>query len=131
MDKLVDHLFIFEGDGEIFDFPGNYSDYRSSVKMQELEDAKIKAIQQSEKTKQTLKNTESAGTRKLSFKEKKELEQLETELEILESEKNQIESDLSSGVLKSEELVLKSNRIGVVMKLIDEKTDRWLELSSI
>jgi ABC transport system ATP-binding/permease protein len=132
MDKLVDHLFIFEGAGEIFDFPGNYSDYRASVKLQEQEEtAKQKSAQQAEKQKQPVKNTITEDKRKLSYKEKKELEQLETELEQLENEKSNLENDLNSGTLKSEDLVTKSNRIGEVMKLIELKTDRWLELSSI
>jgi ABC transport system ATP-binding/permease protein len=130
MDKLVDHLFIFEGEGEIFDFPGNYSEYRATVKLQEQEAAKIKAAQQPEKNKQPQKTIDTGEKKKLSFKEKKELEQLETDLESLENEKIQLESELSSGILKSEELLVKSHRIGEVMNLIDEKTDRWLELSS-
>jgi len=131
MDKLVDHLFIFEGNGEIFDFPGNYSEYRATVKLQELEEAKAKAAQIVEKPKQSAKPNELSGNRKLSFKEKKELEQVEKDLAMLESEKNLLESELSSGNLNPADLMTKSNRIGEVMKLIDENTDRWIELSSI
>jgi ATP-binding cassette subfamily F protein uup len=129
MDKLVDHLFIFEGDGEVFDFPGNYSEYRATVKLQEQETAKLKAAAQPDKPKQASKPADTGGKKKLSFKEKKELEQLETDLESLEKEKTQLETDMSSGILKPEELLAQSHRIGEVIKLLDEKTDRWLELN--
>lgn len=128
MDKLVEHLFIFEGDGEVYDFPGNYSDYRASQKQQEIE-AKRAEAQEKPKPAQTTKPTEQSDKKKLSFKEKKELEQLEADLESLETEKSNLETDISSGTLKPDELIKKSNRIGEVMKLIEEKTDRWLELS--
>ncbi len=132
MDKLVDHLFIFEGDGVICDFPGNYSEYRASVKLEEQEAAKIRATQQAEKpkTEQPQKRS-SSDKKKLSFKEKKELEQLELEMESLETEKKNLEEALNSGTLKPDELMEKSNRIGVVMTLIDEKMERWLELSEM
>jgi ATP-binding cassette subfamily F protein uup len=129
MDKLVDHLFIFEGEGEIFDFPGNYSEYRATMKLQEQQAAKLKVTQQPEKAKQAPKTIDTGDKNKLSFKEKKELEQLEVDLDLLEKEKIQLESDMSSGNLESEELHIKSHRIGEVMRLIDEKTDRWLELN--
>lgn len=130
MDKLVDHLFIFEGEGAVYDFPGNYSDYRASQKQQEIE---AKRLEVKEKPKPATEATKPAGQepkKKLSFKEKKELEQLEADLASLESEKAQLETDISSGSLKQEVLITKSNRIVQVIKLIDEKSDRWLELSS-
>lgn len=133
IDKLVDHLFIFEGNGQVFDFPGNYSDYRASVKLQEQEAAKQKAeTQEKKKAEETPKQPPaSTDKRKLTFKEKKELEEVELLLENLEKEKTELESSISSGKLNSDEIVKKSNRLGEVLKLIDEKTDRWLELSSI
>jgi ATP-binding cassette subfamily F protein uup len=131
MDKLVDHLFIFEGEGMVYDFPGNYSDFRASRKMQELEEAKLQAAEKQKiNAAQTQTKPKAPPVKtKLSFKEQKELEQLEADLETLEAEKKQLESDISSGNLKQDDLVEKSHRIGDVMKLIDTKTDRWLELN--
>lgn len=133
IDKLVDHLFIFEGNGQVFDFPGNYSDYRASVKLQEQEAAKQKAETQEKKKAEEAPKQQPASTdkRKLTFKEKKELEEVELLLENLEQEKTDLETSISSGTLNSDDIVKKSNRLGEVLKLIDEKTDRWLELSSI
>lgn len=131
MDKLVDHLFIFEGDGAVYDFPGNYSDYRASQKQQEIEAKRTEARDKPKTTATEAKPVADGDKKKLTFKEKKELEQLETDMEALEAEKTALETAISSGTLKSEDLVAKSNRIGEVMRLIDEKTDRWLELSSI
>lgn len=132
MDKLVDHLFIFEGDGVLCDFPGNYSEYRASVKLEEQEAAKAKATQQTEKPKaEQNQKKPSSDKKKLSFKEKKELEQLELDMDSLETEKKNLEEALNSGALKPDELMEKSNRIGVVMNLLDEKMNRWLELSEM
>ena len=129
MDKLVDHLFILEGDGVVYDFPGNYSDFRASRKMQEQEEARQLASEKQKSNTAQFKPKAPSDKTKLSYKEQKELEQLETELENLEAEKKQLESDISSGSLKQDDLIAKSHRIGNVMKLIDEKTDRWLELN--
>ena len=131
MDKLVDHLFIFEGDGAVYDFPGNYSDYRVSQKQQVIEAKRTEAKEKPKSVSNETKPTAESEKKKLTFKEKKELEQLESDLKSLESEKTQLETAMNSGALKPDELVAKSNRIGEVIKLIDEKTDRWLELSSI
>jgi len=133
IDKVVDHLFIFEGDGQVFDFPGNYSEYRASVRLQEQEDASAlkNEILEKKKLLEPSKIEVTADKKKLTFKEKKELEQLEKDLELLEGEKTALEEGISSGVLIPDELIAKSNRLGVVLKLLDEKTDRWLELSSI
>jgi ATP-binding cassette subfamily F protein uup len=129
MDKLVDHLFIFEGDGAVYDFPGNYSDYHASQKQQEIEARRNEMLTKPKTTGIVLKVTESSTKKKLSFKEKKEFEQITAEIESLEQEKTALEASLSSGTLKAEELVMKSNRIGELLILIDQKTDRWLELS--
>jgi ABC transport system ATP-binding/permease protein len=131
MDKLVDHLFIFEGDGAVYDFPGNYSEYRASQKQQEIEAKRLEAKEKPKAAAETARPSEQEAKKKFTFKEKKELEQLESDLAALESEKNQLETDISSGTLKQDVLIIKSNRIGEVMRLIDEKTDRWLELSSM
>lgn len=132
IDKLVDHLFIFEGDGQVFDFPGNYSEYRASVKLQEQEAIRQKAeTQQRKKAEEPPRQPVRDEKRKLTFKEKKELEELEVRLENLEKEKSDLENEISSGTLKPDELISKSSLIGELMKTIDELTDRWLELSSI
>lgn len=132
IDKLVDHLFIFEGEGQVFDFPGNYSEYRASVRLQEQEAAKLRnGEKEKKKPEESVKQTSPADKRKLNFKEKKELEELEQQLNSLEHEKSTLEKELSNGTLKSGDIVEKSNRLGVVLQLIEEKGDRWLELSSI
>ena len=133
MDKLVDHLFIFEGNGEIYDFPGNYSDYRITQKRAGSQAGKKETrAQRPKRTKKTGTDGPAHGARrKLSFKEKKELEQLGEEIESLEAEKKSLEAEISGGSLEHEELIVKSNRLGEVMKMIDRKSDRWLELSEI
>jgi len=132
IDKLVDHLFIFEGNGQVFDFPGNYSDYRASVRLQEQETAKQKSeIQQKNKSDEAQKQPVTTDKRKLTFKEKKELGEVEKQMENLEQEKKNLEMEISSGKCKPDEIISKSNRLGVVMQTIDELTDRWIELSSI
>ncbi len=129
MDKLVDHLFIFEGDGNVYDFPGNYSDYRASQKQTEIEDKRQRAIEKPKSVQTIVKQSDSDVNKKLSYKEKKELEQIDLDMASLEAEKTELEIDISSGKLNSEELVTKSNRIGDIMKMLDAKTDRWLELN--
>ena len=131
MDKLVDHLFIFEGAGEVYDFPGNYSDFRATQKLQEQEESRRKQAEQKPKpVEKTGSKDNSGGKKKLSYKEQKELEQLEGDISKLENEKAELEAQMNSGTLPADELVSKSHRIGEVMQLIDAKTDRWLELSS-
>jgi ABC transport system ATP-binding/permease protein len=131
MDKLVDHLFIFEGDGAVYDFPGNYSDYRASVKQQEIEAKRVVSRDKAKaQEKAYSKPAVSSGERKkMTFKEKKELEELSKEIEILEKEKSDIEQALSSGNLSLDELQTKSNRIGELISIIEGKTLRWMELS--
>lgn len=127
MDKVVDHLMVFEGDAVIKNFPGNYSHYRE---WKQLEDRKvnddIKAAKVETKTQASVK--EETKT-KLTYKEKQEFESLEKKIAKLEIEKAELTEKLSSGKLSSEELVEGSNRITSLMELIDEKTMRWLELS--
>ena len=126
MDKVVDHLMVFNGQGDIRDFPGNYSDYRDwkEAKAQKEKEAEKP---QEEKTARVRLNDK----RKMSFKEKREFEQLEKEIAELEAEKAQIEELLCSGTLSVDELTDKSKRLPEVNDLIDEKTMRWLELSEI
>ena len=123
LDKLVDHLFIFCGDGLVKDFVGSYSEYREFIKEYEAE----QRSQQSKSEEKTVKE-KTAKKRKLSFKEQKELEQLEKEVEDLAAEKAALEEKLNSGTLPYEELQAASERIGEIMELTDEKEFRLLEL---
>ena len=129
MDKLVEHLFIFEGDGAVYDFPGNYSDYRVSQKQQEIENRRSEEQPRFKTATSTVKETTDSVKRKLSFKEKKELDQLTIEIEELEKEKKRLETLLSTGNLETNDLIAKSHRIAEIIDMIDQKTDRWLELS--
>jgi ATP-binding cassette subfamily F protein uup len=124
MDQIVDHLFVFQGNGVIKDFPGNYSQYREWVTKSEKE--AIKENIGSAKKEQP--KTDKPKT-KLSFNEKREYELLEKEIADLEIEKSKLENEINSGNLKSEDLIAKSQRIGEIIKLLDSKTDRWIELS--
>jgi ATP-binding cassette subfamily F protein uup len=124
MDKIVDHLFVFEGDGQIKDFPGNYSDYRDWAEAKEKEQ---RIPEKKEKVVRAKPIKE--GVRKLSFNEKRELEQLEKDIALLEDEKRVIETAMNSGDCASEELVIKSQRHGEIRDLLDDKELRWLELS--
>lgn len=125
MDKIVDHLFVFSGNGVIKDFPGNYTDYRE---WKSEKDRQAKLTQKAAEEKKA-KPEPKKEKNKMSYAEKKEFEALEKEIAELEEEKKQIEDALSSGTLPIDELTAKSNRIGELMDLIDEKTMRWLELS--
>lgn len=126
MDKVVDHLLVFKGQGDIRDFPGNYSDYRD-WKLAKAEHEKEQSKPKEEKTERVRLNDK----RKLSFKEKKELEQLEKDIAALEEEKKRLEEMLCSGTLSVAELTETSKRLPVLGDELDEKTMRWLELSEI
>jgi len=131
MDKVVDHLLAFQGQANIKDFPGNYTQYREWKEVQEmLEKEKEQQAKPKEEKPQTVspKNEEK---KKLSFKEKREFEELDALIPKLEEEKANIEAELSSGTLSSDELIAKSNRIGELIDEIDEKTMRWMELSEL
>ena len=126
MDKVVDHLLVFKGQGDIRDFPGNYSDYRD-WKLAKAEHEKEVAKPKEEKTQRVRLNDK----RRMTFKERKEFEQLEKEIAALEEEKKQIEDALCSGTLSVDELTEKSKRLPLLNDELDEKTMRWLELSEI
>ncbi|PWJ42025.1 ABC-F family ATP-binding cassette domain-containing protein [Sediminitomix flava] len=131
MDKLVDHLFIFEGEGQVKDFNGKYSDYRDFLDEQEREKKRLekeaKKVEQDKEQKQ-----KKPQAKKLSYKERKEYEALEAEIETLETEKEEINEKLGSGeITDHEELVKLSERVGELMELIDEKMMRWMELDEI
>ncbi len=123
MDKIVDHLFVFEGDGIIKDFPGNYSDYRDWAEEKE------KNEQSAVKTEKPIREKPVEEKKKPSFKEKKELEELELEIGQLEKEKKNLEEELNSGSLTSDALHKKSLRYSELTHKLEEKEFRWLELS--
>jgi len=129
MDKLVDHLFVFQGDGNVKDFVGNYSEYRASIAEQEQEEKKEIKIA----TEKNIQNNNSLPKKKtkLSFKDKFELEGLENDLAILEQEKDELNEKLYAGNSDHIKLHEWSERLTEVMKQLDEKSTRWLELSEI
>ena len=135
MDKVVDHLLVFHGNAEIQDFPGNYSDFREWKEAKSILDKQEKSAIQNkdkkeEKAPQQQRNS-ADRPRKMTFKEKKEFEDLEKDIAALETEKKVIEEGLSNGTIQGDELIEKSQRIGVIIDELDEKTMRWLELSEI
>lgn len=126
MNKVVDHLLVFKGQGEVQDFPGNYEQYHEWLALQSKTDAPAVEANKGAKPKNDYHN----DTRKrLSFNEKREFEQLEKEIEALEAEQKQLEEALCSGQLSVDELTEKSKRLPVIKELLDEKGMRWLELA--
>jgi len=130
MDKVVDHLLVFKGNGVVEDFPGNYTQYREWEEARQAEEKKEKPAAA---TVGDCSRAERAASRprKLTFKEKRELETLEVEIEALEAEKKDLEEALCSGRLPVEELTEKSIRLPRLQRELDEKSERWLELSMI
>ncbi|MFT3750986.1 MAG: ABC-F family ATP-binding cassette domain-containing protein [Agriterribacter sp.] len=129
MDRLTDHLFVFEGGGDIRDFPGNYTQYRIWKKEQEERKTIVPAVNKSQVTE--INNAPSAEKRKISYKEKREFEVLQKEIETLENEKVEINRQLNEGALPYDQLQKLSQRIGEVSAQLDEKEMRWLELSEL
>ncbi|MBE6203572.1 MAG: ABC-F family ATP-binding cassette domain-containing protein [Rikenellaceae bacterium] len=127
LDKCVDHLFVFEGDGKIKDFVGQYSEYREY--MQEVEQQRREAERASSPAKPQQQRSHDQSKRKLSFKEQRELEQIEADLARLAEERKGLEDKLSSGALSFEQLQEASQRIEALIAEIDEKEMRWLELN--
>jgi ABC transport system ATP-binding/permease protein len=128
MDRLVDHLFIFEGDGVIRDFPGNYSQYRQAVADKTLPELEKKV---EETTNNVVPVTANSQKRQLSFKEKREFELLEKEIATLTKEKETVTQKLNNGDTPFAELQQLSLRIGEITQLLDEKELRWLEISEL
>lgn len=128
MDKVVDHLLVFQGNAQISDFPGNYTQYREWKSENDKIQSEMSRISKPDTDQHRKKNEEK---RKLTFREREEFEALEQEIEALESNKESIGSELSSGSLSPDELINKSNHLSEIMQLIDEKTMRWLELSEL
>lgn len=128
MDKVIDHLLVFKGNGQIADFPGNYTQYR--------EWSQLKSKKETEKNSKTKEvkakvNYHHDDRKKMTFKEKREFEQLEKEIEQLEKECKKIEEDLCSGALSVDKLTEKSKQLPALRELLDEKSMRWLELSEL
>ena len=134
MDKVVDHLLVFKGEGEIQDFPGNYTQYREWSRLQAKTDVE-------KGSRQVVSSNEGAGTakrdanhenrRKMSYKEKREYEQLTKDIDALTAEQKKLEEELCSGTLSVEELTEKSKRLPEIKDELDEKEMRWLELSEM
>ncbi|HPD27457.1 MAG TPA: ABC-F family ATP-binding cassette domain-containing protein [Paludibacteraceae bacterium] len=134
MDKVVDHLLVFKGNGDIQDFPGNYTDYRQWAQLKEAEESEKKLKTQNSTNNQTLKSERKndSDKRKLTFKEKRELEQLELEIAELEAEQKTLETVFSSGeTMDGEQLDAATKRFAEITTLLDEKTVRWLFLSDM
>ena len=126
MDKVVDHLLVFKGGGEVQDFPGNYTQYRQWSQLSSQAESKVVPVERKEKP--TYRNETK---RKLTYKEKTEFEQLEKDIAALETEQAEIEAQLSSGTLSVAEITEKSKRLPMLKDELDEKSMRWLELSEI
>lgn len=132
MDKVVNHLFTFEGNGIVKDFPGNYTQYREYKQQEEAERQTVESSPSTHKAESEKPRTDAAERpRKLTFKEKQELERLEAELPKLEKEKAELESRMSSGTMATDELLTAGDRIAALIEEIDSKGMRWLELSDI
>ncbi len=128
MDKVVDHLLVFQGEGRIKDFPSSYSDYLVWRELKEAEETAQKVTRPTLESPKSERPRQIAAT-KLSFKEKRELESLEAELPQLEAEKSALEQSLGSGSLSVDELTAQSVRIAELINRIENQTMRWLELS--
>ena len=126
MDKVVDHLLVFKGGGEVQDFPGNYTQYRQWSQLSSQAESKVVPVERKEKP-----AYRNETKRKLTYKEKTEFEQLEKDIAALETEQAEIEAQLSSGTLSVAEITEKSKRLPVLKDELDEKSMRWLELSEI
>ena len=132
MDKVVDHLLVFKGEGEIQDFPGNYTQFRDFQKIKSKEEEQQKPTKNSSPTANEQKKDYRNNTkRKMSFKEKREYEQLSDKIAQLEEEKQQLEEELCSGNLSVDELTEKSKRLPILKDELDELELRWLELAEL
>jgi ATP-binding cassette subfamily F protein uup len=131
MDKVVDHLLVFQGNACIRDFPGNYTQYRAWKEAQEQLDKETETSRRKKDNLPAERNAAKQGIRKLTFRELREFEILDAEIPLLETEKAMLETSLSSGRLSNDELIAQSRRIALLIEEIDEKTMRWLELSEL
>ena len=139
MDKVVDHLLVFKGDGVVKDFPGNYTQYREWAALEGNEkgvngsERGVKATSPSSARFSTTEQSSPSlpNKRKMTYKEKREFEQLEKDIAVLEAEKKQIEEALCGGTTSVEEITKLSKRLPLLKDELDEKSMRWLELSEI
>ena len=131
MDKVVDHLLVFKGEGEIQDFPGNYTQYREFLKMKTKEEEQKNIQPKKKTTAEPKKDYHNNTKRKMTFKEKREYEQLSDRISQLEEEQKQLETALCSGRLTVEELTEKSKRLPLLKEELDGLELRWLELSEL
>ena len=142
MDRLVDHLFVFEGDGEVRDFPGNYTQYRLWLKDNEKKDNKWQALEEHKSkgnslddvtTKPAPNNNQpiAAPKKKPSFKEKKEFEDLEKEIASLEAEREQLTNEMSNPAINYDKIEIISKRLTAIANALEPKELRWLELSEL
>lgn len=131
MDKVVDHLLVFKGEGEIQDFPGNYTQYREFLKMKTKEEEQKNIQPKKKTTAEPKKDYHNNTKRKMTFKEKREYEQLSDRISQLEGEQKQLETALCSGRLTVEELTEKSKRLPLLKEELDGLELRWLELSEL
>jgi ATP-binding cassette subfamily F protein uup len=133
MDKVVDHLLVFKGEGEVKDFPGNYTQYRQWQALESVESSKsgLSGAQDDRNASKSAKPMRDGIKRKMTFKEKREFEQLEKGIDDLEKEKKQIEQALSSGTISVDEITTLSKRLPLLNDELDAKSMRWLELSEI
>lgn len=129
MDKIIDHLLVFEGQGKIKDFPGNYTQYREWLSLNPQ--SNNGSTNKDTKPTNTNKVNENVGRKKMTYKEKMEFEQLEKDIELLEAEQTAIETALCTGELSVEDITQKSKRLSELKSELDEKSFRWLELCEI
>ncbi len=132
MDRVVDHLLVFRGDGMVKDFPGNYSQFREWETLEERKPSEAKPKQSAPQTERHAVHNDAANRpRRMTFKERREFEQLESDIARLEEEKREIETALSSGQISVQEITEKSKRLPQLNEELDEKSMRWLELSEL
>ena len=135
MDKMVDHIFVFEGEGKIKDIVGNYTEYRQMLQdgiKQDRQDKADAAKQQKQVASiapKSVTQTSQPEKKKLSFKEKQEFDSLEKELEVLETEKEKFTLILSDGTKTNDEIMEAGSKLGEIVQAIETKTERWLELA--
>jgi ATP-binding cassette subfamily F protein uup len=133
MDKMVDHLFVFEGQGAIKDIIGNYTEYRKQTAAdykKEKQEARDGTVEKEVKVTQLSESADKpVEKKKLSFKEKEEFKQLEKDMDALEQEKESLTQKLSDAGITNEEIMTAGNRLSEVVQTLESKSDRWLELS--
>lgn len=131
MDKVVDHLLAFSGNAKLKDFPGNYTQYREWKEVQDIIEKEAAQTEKAKEEKPKIETSPKEEKKKISYKEKREFEELDTLIPQLETEKTQLENELSTPGLSPEDLLAKSQRISELIDKIEEKTLRWMELSEL